>query len=193
MNGPGKGANPEAWQEAIDALADGAAPNTFVSLAAPNQAARKGVAVALSGAAGEGIRERLADSLGLATNTPAERLLRLAAGRQEQARRRGNPIVINDGFDCAHCGFAVPPAPGSAVRNHCPRCLRTVHLDEHVPGDRLSNCLGIMDPEQASLAEGVFRVTHRCRRCGFCRRNRLATDWAVEPDRTECLWPDPRG
>jgi hypothetical protein len=46
-----------------------------------------------------------------------------------------------------------------------------------------------MDPENPILSEGEFRVTHRCRRCGFTRRNRLATDLSIEPDQTDELWP----
>ena len=46
-----------------------------------------------------------------------------------------------------------------------------------------------MDPENPVLTEGEFRVTHRCRRCGFTRRNRLAPDLSIEPDRIDELWP----
>ncbi len=189
MTGPGKGANHTIWKEALEALTDGADLEFFVRLATQSKGARKGVAAALSGESGRSIRQELAKSQHLPPDTATERLLRLAAGREEDSRSRSNPIVINEGFECAHCTFSVPPAPGGAIRNHCPRCLRSVHLDERVPGDRLSSCHGIMDPEQPSLSEGTFRVTHRCRRCGFTRRNRLATDWTLEPDRTDTLWP----
>jgi len=190
MSGPGKGADHRAWDDALAALARAEEADVFVQLADQSKAARKAVAAALSSDDGRAVREKLADSQGLDRKTSIDRLLRLAAGREEQARERSNPIAINEAFECAHCSFAVPPAPGTAVRNHCPRCLRSVHLDANVPGDRNSDCGGIMDPENANLTEGNFRVTHRCRRCGFTRRNRLATDWAVEPDRTDSLWPE---
>ena len=186
---PGKGADHKAWQQACAALESGAEPSFFVSLAASSKAARKAVAAAIAGEEGRDVREHLAKLQGLPSETAAERLLRLAAGAEAGARKRSNPIVINDPFDCAHCGFAVPAAPGAAVRNHCPRCLRSLHLDDKVPGDRLSDCHAIMDPEDPRLAEGVFRITHRFRRCGFTRRNRLTTDWSIEPDRTDSLWP----
>ncbi len=190
MSGPGKGADHRTWKEALAALDRNEEPEVFVRLADESKAARKAVSAVLSGEGGRAIREKLADAQGLDRDTNVDRLLRLAAGREGQARERSNPIAINEAFECAHCSFAVPPAPGSAVRNHCPRCLRSLHLDAKVPGDRSSNCGGIMDPEGAIFTEGNFRVTHRCRRCGFTRRNRLATDWAVEPDRTDSLWPE---
>jgi len=189
MSNPGKGADQQVWQAACAALAKNENAEAFVQLADQSKAARKAVAAALSGDEGRAIREQLADSQGLGRDTNIERLLRLASGREDQARKRSNPIAINEAFQCAHCEFAVPPAPGTAVRNHCPRCLRSLHLDADVPGDRASDCGGIMDPEAASLSEGNFRITHRCRRCGFTRRNRLATDWSIEPDQVEILWP----
>jgi len=189
--GPGKGADPDIWRKACAALTDRAEAEFFVHLAAGSKAARRAVAAAITGEAGRTIREQLARlSDGLSADDPPERLLRRAAGREQQARRRSNPIAINERFTCVHCGFEVPPAPGSAVRNHCPRCLRSLHVDGDVPGDRTATCRGLMDPEDPVLSEGEFRITHRCRRCGFTRRNRLAPDWSVEPDRLGDLWPD---
>ena len=187
---PGKGADQQAWSEALDALSSGADPLFFVELAARSKAAHRAVAAALSGDDAREIRGRLAQLCeGCTAEDSIDRLLRRAAGREVEARTRSNPITINEGFRCKHCAFDVPPAPGSLVRNHCPRCLRSLHVDGEVPGDRESPCGGLMDPENPTLSEGEFRITHRCRSCGFTRRNRLATDLSIEPDRTDELWP----
>jgi len=187
---PGKGADQQAWSEALESLKIGAHPEVFLEIAARSKAAYRAVARVLSGDDAQAMRGLLAEMCeGCTADDPAERLLRRAAGREVEARKRSNPIVINEGFRCNHCDFDVPPAPGSLVRNHCPRCLRSLHVDGEVPGDRGSACGGLMDPENPILSEGEFRVTHRCRRCGFTRRNRLATDLSIEPDQTDELWP----
>lgn len=82
-----------------------------------------------------------------------------------------------DSFLCAHCGTTVPgESPGTRQRNHCPRCLRSLHLDITV-GDRRSLCQGIMDPISLWVRQGMeLAVLHRCRRCGVIRSNRIAGD-----------------
>ena len=48
-------------------------------------------------------------------------------------------------FTCRVCGRTVVPAgAGSDHRNHCPNCLTSLHVDNE-PGDRQSECGGIMD------------------------------------------------
>lgn len=112
---------------------------------------------------------------------PAERLLRRARGREAASRVRTNPVRRDEGFVCAHCGGAVP-ALGFTDRDHCPRCLRSLHVDE-VPGDRANGCLGIMDPTGAELLGGTIVLHYRCRRCGHVHRvkairdGELADDW----------------
>ena len=52
----------------------------------------------------------------------------------------------HDSFTCRVCGrLVVPEAAGSGHRNHCPNCLSSLHVDEE-PGDRASDCGGVMDP-----------------------------------------------
>lgn len=188
MSAPGKGADRRAWEEARTALTAGSPAERFVALAAPSRAARKGVAAAISGADGLVVRDALAAIAGLEPGEPAERLLRLAAGREPEARRRLNPIVRNEAFGCEHCGFDVPPGEGF-VRNHCPRCLRSQHVDGDVPGDREARCGGLMDPTDPETKGGLWTVTHRCRRCGQERRNRLYPDATGEPDHLDALKP----
>ena len=70
-----------------------------------------------------------------------------------------------EGFTCKVCGYPVnPPMYGEHHRNHCSNCLSSLHLDNE-PGDRESNCGGIMDP-----------IIHRCRRCGHLSSNHAAPD-----------------
>jgi hypothetical protein len=82
-----------------------------------------------------------------------------------------------EGFVCAHCRNAVPPdPPGTAHRNHCPRCLWSRHLDLR-PGDRRSTCQGLMEPVAVWLrAGGEWALIHRCADCGVLRSNRIAGD-----------------
>jgi hypothetical protein len=113
-----------------------------------------------------------------AVGWPGKRLLRRARATEDQARQRRNPIRIDEAFECLHCGHPVPPGV-SRVRDHCPACLRSLHVDV-VPGDRAAGCGGLMDPVGLDLggrAEMVIR--YRCRRCGHLHRNRAALD--VEP------------
>ncbi|MHA1253793.1 MAG: RNHCP domain-containing protein [Candidatus Helarchaeota archaeon] len=45
-------------------------------------------------------------------------------------------------FTCINCGKYVV---GNGYTNHCPNCLYSLHVDIN-PGDRLSDCKGIMIP-----------------------------------------------
>ena len=79
------------------------------------------------------------------------------------------------GFVCAHCGYAASPL-GYTSRNHCPRCLYSLHVDEH-PGDRACACGGQMRPEVVVPdARKGFIITHRCLSCGARKRNRAQQD-----------------
>jgi hypothetical protein len=65
---------------------------------------------------------------------------------------------------------------GYTSRNHCPKCLCSLHLDLY-PGDRAAGCGGIMDPVSAEPdPRKGFVITHRCRKCGALKRNRAAKD-----------------
>lgn len=82
----------------------------------------------------------------------------------------------DSGFICKNCGAGVTPL-GYTSRNHCPKCLCSLHLDVN-PGDRASDCGGIMDPVTAEPdnKRGGFVITHKCRECGALRRNKAADD-----------------
>lgn len=81
------------------------------------------------------------------------------------------------GFTCTHCGTTVAPAPaGTRNRNHCPRCLHSLHLDIR-PGDRANPCRGVMEPVALwRKSGGELAIIHRCSRCGELVANRIAGD-----------------
>ena len=65
---------------------------------------------------------------------------------------------------------------GSDHRNHCPNCLSSLHVDEE-PGDRASDCGGIMEPVAVWVRKGgEWAIIHRCKRCGKLSSNRVAAD-----------------
>lgn len=93
----------------------------------------------------------------------------------------------NTGFTCAVCGAEVPPLANGSYRNHCPVCLCSLHVDVN-PGDRASDCGGVLDPVTAELdGKKGWIIVHRCRRCGAVRRNRAALDDTAWPDDYERL------
>ncbi len=84
---------------------------------------------------------------------------------------------IEKPFTCRVCGYPVnPEGGGTAHRNHCPHCLSSLHLDD-IPGDRASDCGGVMDPIGIWVRKGgEWAIIHRCRRCGHLSSNRTAAD-----------------
>lgn len=86
-------------------------------------------------------------------------------------------VPCAESFVCKVCGAAVAPeGAGSRHRNHCPKCLSSVHED-HAPGDRASLCKGIMDPIGVWVRKnGEWALIHRCRSCGAIHSNRVAAD-----------------
>ena len=85
--------------------------------------------------------------------------------------------ACRDSFTCKVCGRpVVPNGAGSEHRNHCPNCLSSLHVDVE-PGDRASDCGGVMDAVSVWVRKGgEWAVIHRCRRCGVFRSNRVAAD-----------------
>jgi hypothetical protein len=69
-------------------------------------------------------------------------------------------------FICERCStFNV----GNGYTNHCSNCLWSKHVDI-IPGDRASDCLGLMQPVDFELKKGVL---HRCTICKFERYNKI--------------------
>ncbi|MCH0566565.1 MULTISPECIES: RNHCP domain-containing protein [unclassified Streptomyces] len=69
-------------------------------------------------------------------------------------------------FACAWCGLTVSAyAADGAPRNHCPSCLHSRHVLDHVEGGPC-DCEGRMSPIAiAVLRTGDWMVIHRCVRC----------------------------
>ncbi len=82
-----------------------------------------------------------------------------------------------ESFVCKTCGeLVVPEGAGSQHRNHCPKCLSSVHVDIR-PGDRASLCGGVMEPVSVWVRKGgEWAVIHRCQLCGGLSSNRVAAD-----------------
>ena len=72
-------------------------------------------------------------------------------------------------FVCDKCGMKVV---GSGYTNHCPKCFWGKHVDIN-PGDRASNCGGMMEPMEAEKAGDNYILLHKCLKCGFERKNKV--------------------
>lgn len=91
------------------------------------------------------------------------------------------PPSQNTGFACANCCALIHPLTNGSYRNHCPYCLYSVHLDVH-PGDRLSDCKGLMKPLHLVYKSGKgLQIQHVCLSCGAKKVCRVATD-TIQPD-----------
>lgn len=64
-------------------------------------------------------------------------------------------------FVCAHCGVKVK---GSGYTDHCPVCLWSRHVDVN-PGDRASECGGMMEPVDVEMKDGQKVIHYRCVKC----------------------------
>ena len=93
------------------------------------------------------------------------------------------------GFICVNCGKEVAPL-GYTSRNHCPRCLCSLHVDI-MPGDRSNACGGILEPllsipganSKKNIKSGgynngciVYTIEFRCGKCGERTKNKSAAD-----------------
>ena len=81
----------------------------------------------------------------------------------------------NTGFYCMHCSVDVQPHPTS-VRNHCPACLWSLHVDSETPGDRQARCQGLMQPVGYRVTREGHDLEHKCQACGKISRNKNAPD-----------------
>jgi tRNA(Ile)-lysidine synthetase-like protein len=120
---------------------------------------------------------------------PGKKLVRAARNRESASRVRSNPIRRDQSFVCLHCGLDVS-AGGGHVRDHCPHCLRSRHVDV-VPGDRASDCGGLYDPTGFERAHGEVVILYRCRTCGQTWRGRSHADDRIPPDFDVSALPGP--
>ncbi|MCF7905986.1 RNHCP domain-containing protein [Candidatus Gracilibacteria bacterium] len=81
----------------------------------------------------------------------------------------------NEGFTCCVCGAENPPA-SATCRNHCLKCLYSLHVDKN-PGDRAESCHGRMKPIQVEVARGSMSdIVFQCEKCGVVKKNKIASD-----------------
>ncbi len=87
-------------------------------------------------------------------------------------------IARQESFVCEHCGTDVKPLTNGSYRNHCPVCLWSKHVDQDGPGDRLSICLGLMEPVGLDFDQkkGGWMIVHVCTKCEKKIPNRAAPD-----------------
>lgn len=78
---------------------------------------------------------------------------------------------------CVRCGLTVSTATGDGrPRDHCPSCLYSQHVLDHVEGGP-SDCHGRMSPIAiAVLRDGDWMVVHRCVRCDELTSSPVRTD-----------------
>ena len=83
----------------------------------------------------------------------------------------------NENFVCKKCGQSASPHPTGSARNHCPYCLYSLHVDAEFPGDRASECHGLMAPVGIDYRKNKGdMIRHRCETCGKEILNIVAPD-----------------
>jgi tRNA(Ile)-lysidine synthetase-like protein len=108
-------------------------------------------------------RERGEELPNTAMAWPSKKLIRRARAKQEESRRRTNPIRIDDPFFCVVCGSDVKIG-GAKVRDHCPFCLHSRHVDR-IPGDRSAGCGGTLVPVSLDKSGDSEVINYECDRC----------------------------
>lgn len=89
---------------------------------------------------------------------------------------RKNFITINESFICLNCSHKNPKHQ-SSCRNHCQKCLFSLHVDKETPGDRESTCKSLMQPISATQnAKKGYLIYHKCTKCGKIIPNKAAED-----------------
>lgn len=73
-----------------------------------------------------------------------------------------NFIRKKEDFGCENCGEKVV---GDGYTDHCPKCLWGKHVDEEIPGDRASDCRGLMEPIGGLYKKTEFRIHYKCTKC----------------------------
>jgi len=91
-------------------------------------------------------------------------------------------IARQEQFKCEHCNEDVEPLENGSYRNHCPHCLYSKHVDAEGPGDRASDCEGLMEPIGLDHkgAKG-WMILHKCTKCGKEIPNIAAPDDNLAP------------
>ena len=77
-------------------------------------------------------------------------------------------IKKTENFTCEKCGYFVE---GDGYTNHCPECLWSKHVDIF-PGDRASDCGGMMEPIGIRKKSKEYIILHKCVKCGTEKPNK---------------------
>lgn len=77
-----------------------------------------------------------------------------------------------ENFTCEHCGKKVK---GNGYTNHCPYCLWSKHVDNN-PGDRASDCHGLMQPLDYELDRDQYTLVFKCEKCGHLKKNKAVPE-----------------
>jgi len=90
-------------------------------------------------------------------------------------------IARQEPFTCGHCKADIEPLPEGSYRNHCPLCLYSKHVDKNGPGDRESECQGLMKPTHLDHRSGKgWMIHHVCISCQKAIVNIPAPDDKLE-------------
>ena len=108
------------------------------------------------------------------SSLPGKKAIRLILDREAKAQVVQNPKHIDEGFVCLHCAKVIPPG-GQQIRDHCPFCLRSLHLDR-IPGDRAANCGGLMHPQSFTYQQDQVWIHYQCESCQYLWRVRAHPD-----------------
>lgn len=76
-----------------------------------------------------------------------------------------------ESFVCDKCDNEVS---GDGYTDHCPECLWSKHVDVN-PGDRDSECHGLMEPIGAETKKDSYIIYYKCTKCGHTHRVKAAT------------------
>lgn len=68
---------------------------------------------------------------------------------------------------------------GTGYTDHCPNCLWSKHVDIN-PGDRQSQCRGLMEPVGARLTNGEWKIYYCCQKCSYTHFNKAAAEDNME-------------
>ncbi|MEV0947577.1 RNHCP domain-containing protein [Rhodococcus sp. NPDC049939] len=88
-----------------------------------------------------------------------------------------NNVLKIGTFTCTWCGLTVSTVDRDGVRrNHCPSCLHSQHVLDHIEGGA-SDCHGRMPPIAIAMHRtGEWMVIHRCVRCDELTSNQVCAD-----------------
>lgn len=82
--------------------------------------------------------------------------------------------MVDEEFICENCNNKVEKLNYSA-RDHCPLCLYSKHVDIN-PGDRLNDCLGLLEPVGIEKFKDTYKIVYKCKKCGQLHKNIVAKD-----------------